>query len=386
MRDFVSRRVAEAPPSGIRKFFDIAATMKNVISLGIGEPDFVTPDPILQEGIASLRRGETQYTSNSGTIELRAALSQHLDRLYGVHYNPEDEILITVGVSEALYLALTAVIDPGDEVIIPEPCFVSYAPEVTFAGGVPILVATHVEDDFQVTAATIDAAITPRTKAILLGYPNNPTGAVMTREIMLDIAAVAEQRDLVVISDEIYDQLVYGIKHTCVPGLPGMRERTILLGGFSKDYAMTGWRIGYACANPDLLAAMRKVHQYTIMSAPTTAQAAALIALEKGDKHVEKMRQEYDRRRRLIVDGFNTLGLHCFEPRGAFYAFPSIRASGMSSDDFAMCLLEEEEVAVVPGSAFGPSGAGYVRASYATAYEKIEEALNRIERFMRRHG
>ncbi len=386
MRDFVSRRVAEAPPSGIRKFFDIAATMKNVISLGIGEPDFVTPDPILQEGIASLRRGETQYTSNSGTIELRAALSQHLDRLYGVHYNPEDEILITVGVSEALYLALTAVIDPGDEVIIPEPCFVSYAPEVTFAGGVPILVATHVEDDFQVTAATIDAAITPRTKAILLGYPNNPTGAVMTREIMLDIAAVAEQRDLVVISDEIYDQLVYGIKHTCVPGLPGMRERTILLGGFSKDYAMTGWRIGYACANPDLLAAMRKVHQYTIMSAPTTAQAAALIALERGDKHVEKMRQEYDRRRRLIVDGFNTLGLHCFEPRGAFYAFPSIRASGMSSDDFAMCLLEEEEVAVVPGDAFGPSGAGYVRASYATAYEKIEEALNRIERFMRRHG
>jgi len=386
MRDYISRRVAGAPPSGIRKFFDIAATMKDVISLGIGEPDFVTPDPILKEGIASLRRGETQYTSNSGTAELRTALSSHLDRLYGVQYGPEDGILITVGVSEALYLAMTAVIDPGDEVIIPEPCFVSYAPEVSFVGGVPVMVPTYVEDDFQVTAATIEAAITPKSKAILLGYPNNPTGAVMTREIMQDISIVAEQHDLLVISDEIYDRLVYGIKHTCVPGLPGMRDRTILLGGFSKDYAMTGWRIGYACANPDILAAMRKVHQYTIMSAPTTAQAAAVVALEQGDEHVEKMRREYDRRRQLMVGGFNTLGLTCFEPRGAFYAFPSIRASGMSSDDFAMRLLEEEEVAVVPGDAFGESGAGYVRACYATAYEKIEEALNRIESFMRRHG
>ncbi len=386
MRNFVSDRVARTPPSGIRKFFDIAATMKSVISLGIGEPDFVTPKPILDEGIASLQRGETQYTSNSGTDELRQALSRHLQKLYGVNYRPENEILVTVGVSEALYVAMTATIDPGDEVIIPEPCFVSYAPEVTFAGGVPVTVPTLVEDDFQVRAEAIEKALTAKTKAILIGYPNNPTGAVMTPEIMSEIAAVAQDRDLLLISDEIYDRLVYGVEHTCVPALPGMRERTILLGGFSKDYAMTGWRIGYACASPDLLAAMRKVHQYTIMSAPTTAQAAAVVALEQGDGHVESMRRHDDRRRRLIVDGFNTLGLDCFEPRGAFYAFPSIKASGMNSDDFAMRLLQEEEVAVVPGDAFGPSGSGFVRASYATAEEKIEEALNRIESFMRRHG
>lgn len=386
MRNFISEKVAQTPPSGIRKFFDIAATMENVISLGIGEPDFVTPDPILQGGIDSLNRGETQYTSNSGTIELREALSRHLEHHYKVQYAADSEILVTVGVSEALYLAMTAVIDPGDEVIIPQPCFVSYAPEVAFAGGVPVTVPTYVTDDFRVTAETIEKAITPKTKAILLGYPNNPTGAVMTRNIMLEIAALAVEHDLLIISDEIYDQLVYGVEHTCVPALPGMRGRTILLGGFSKDYAMTGWRIGYACANSELLAAMRKVHQYTIMSAPTTAQAAAVVALEEGDRYVEEMRQEYDRRRRLIVDGFNTLGLDCFEPRGAFYAFPSILASGMSSDDFAWRLLEEQEVAVVPGDAFGDSGAGFVRASYATAYEDIEEALNRIESFMRKYG
>jgi aminotransferase len=386
MRNFISKKVAQTPPSGIRKFFDIAATMEDVISLGIGEPDFVTPSPILEAGVSSLHRGETQYTSNSGTVELREALSRHLNKHYRVQYEVESEILITVGVSEALYLAMTAVLDPGDEVIIPEPCFVAYAPEVTFAGGVPVMVPTYVTDDFQVTAETIEKAITPKTKALLLGYPNNPTGAVMTREIMTDVTALAEEHDLLVVSDEIYDRLVYGIEHVCVPALPGMRDRTILLGGFSKDYAMTGWRIGYACANPDLLAAMRKVHQYTIMSAPTTAQAAALAALEVGESYVEEMRQEYDRRRRLIVDGFNTLGLACFEPRGAFYAFPSIAASGMSSDDFAWRLLEEQEVALVPGNAFGESGAGFVRASYATAYEDIEEALNRIETFMRRHG
>lgn len=387
MRNFISDRVAATPPSGIRKFFDIAATMKDVISLGIGEPDFVTPPPILQAGIDSLQRGETAYTSNSGTAELRTALSQHLHKLYKVQYDPAEEIIVTVGVSEALYLVMTAVLNPGDEVIIPEPSFVAYGPEVTFAGGVPVAVPTYVKDNFQVTAETIDAAITPKTKAILLGYPNNPTGAVMEREVMLEVTAVAEQHDLLIISDEIYDRLVYGIEHVCVPSLPGMRERTVLLGGFSKDYAMTGWRIGYACAPADILAAMRKVHQYTIMSAPTTGQAAALAALTPaGDRYVEEMRQEYDRRRRLIVDGFNTLGMDCFEPRGAFYAFPSIAKTGMSSDDFAMRLLDEEEVAMVPGDAFGASGAGFVRASYATAYEKIEEALNRLERFMRRHG
>lgn len=386
MRNFISHRVAQTPPSGIRKFFDIAATMKDVISLGIGEPDFVTPAPMLEAGIASLRRGETAYTSNSGTAELRQALSQHLNKLYKVSYSPDNEIIITVGVSEALYLAMTAVLDPGDEVIIPEPCFVAYAPEVTFAGGVPITVPTYVQDQFQVTAVTIAKAITSKTKAILLGYPNNPTGAVMTSQVLQEITALAEERDLLIISDEIYDRLVYGIEHICVPSLPGMRDRTILLGGFSKDYAMTGWRIGYVCANPDLLAAMRKVHQYTIMSAPTTAQAAALVALQEGEQYVLDMRQEYDRRRKLIVAGFNTLGLDCFEPRGAFYAFPSIVRSGMTSDEFATRLLQEQEVALIPGEAFGASGQGFVRAAYAQSYEKIEEALNRIETFMRKHG
>ncbi|MCO5189734.1 MAG: aminotransferase class I/II-fold pyridoxal phosphate-dependent enzyme [Anaerolineae bacterium] len=386
MNRYISRQVAAAPPSGIRKFFDIAATMKDVISLGIGEPDFITPDPILEEGIASLRRGETQYTSNSGTMELREAISRYIGRLYGVRYDIESEIIVTVGVSEAMYLAMTAVLNPGDEVIIPEPCFVSYAPEVSFAGGVPVTVPTYFSDQFQVTGAAVEAAITPKTKAILLGYPNNPTGAVMTHERMLEIAAVAEQHDLLIISDEIYSRLVYGVDHTCVPALPGMRDRTILLNGFSKSHAMTGWRLGFACAHPDILGAMRKIHQYTIMSAPTTAQAAGVVALDSADNHVERMRREYDRRRRLIVDGFNTLGLDCFEPRGAFYAFPNITKSGMTSDQFAWTLLEEEEVATVPGDAFGASGAGFVRASYATAYEKIEEALNRIESFMRRHG
>ncbi len=386
MNKYISQRVAQTPPSGIRKFFDIVATMKDVISLGIGEPDFVTPQPILQAGIASLNRGETGYTSNSGTIELRRALSAHLHKLYGVSYDPELEIIITVGVSEAVYLALTAVLDPGDEVIIPEPCFVSYAPEVNFAGGVPVMVPCYVEQQFQVTAEDIEARLTAKTKAIFLGYPNNPTGAVMSRERMLEITAVAEQHDLLILSDEIYDQLVYGVAHTCVPSLPGMRDRAILLGGFSKNYAMTGWRIGYACANPDLLGAMRKVHQYTIMSAPTTAQAAAVVALEEGHDHVQRMVAEYDRRRRLIVDGFNTLGLDCFEPKGAFYAFPSVARSGLSSEDFANKLLAEEEVAVIPGEAFGASGSGFVRAAYAQSYEKIEEALNRLESFMRRHG
>ena len=386
MNKFISQRVAQTPPSGIRKFFDIVATMKDVISLGIGEPDFVTPQPILQAGVASLNRGETGYTSNSGTTELRRAVSKHINKLYGVSYDAEHEIIITVGVSEAVYLAMTAVLDPGDEVIIPEPCFVSYAPEVSFAGGVPVMVPCYVEHQFQVTAEDIEARITDKTKAIFLGYPNNPTGAVMSRERMLEIAAVAEQHDLLILSDEIYDQLVYGVAHTCVPSLPGMRDRTILLGGFSKNYAMTGWRIGYACANPELLGAMRKVHQYTIMSAPTTAQAAAVAALEDGHDAVQRMVAEYDRRRRLIVDGFNTLGLDCFEPKGAFYAFPSIARSGMSSEEFANRLLEEEEVAVIPGEAFGASGNGYVRAAYAQSYEKIEEALNRMDSFMRRHG
>jgi aminotransferase len=387
MRNYISQRVQAVPPSGIRRFFDIAATMKDVISLGIGEPDFVTPRPILQAGVDSLLRGETAYTSNSGVYELRQALSAHLDQRYHVKYDAEHEILITVGVSEALYLALTAILDPGDEVIVPEPCFVAYTAEVTFAGGVPVTIATQVEDGFQVTAEAIERAITPRTKALLIGYPNNPTGAVMSRENLLAIGQVAAAHDLVVISDEIYDRLVYGgFEHVCFAALPNMRERTITLGGFSKGYAMTGWRLGYAAGPAELLGAMRKVHQYTIMSAPTMAQIAAIEALNSGEEAVQSMVAEYDRRRKLIVGGLNTLGLDCFEPRGAFYAFPSVARSGMDENEFAEKLLAEEQVAVIPGSAFGDSGAGYVRMAYATAYEKIEEALNRLERFMRRHG
>ncbi|GAB4565678.1 MAG: aminotransferase class I/II-fold pyridoxal phosphate-dependent enzyme [Anaerolineae bacterium] len=386
MRDFVSERVRRVPPSGIRRFFDIAATMPDVISLGIGEPDFVTPSHILEAGIRSLRDGHTHYTSNAGMLELREAISRHLYQRYGVQYDPEREILITVGVSEGLYLAMTAFVDPGDEVIVPQPCFVAYTAEVLLAGGTPIAIATRVEDEFQVTAEQVRAAITPRTKAILLGYPNNPTGAVMSRERLMEVCQVAKEHDLLVISDEIYDRLVYDVEHVCVPALPDMWERTILLGGFSKDYAMTGWRIGYAAAPAELLAPMRKVHQYTIMSAPTTAQYAALTALSNGDEPVQEMVAEYDRRRRLIVNGLNSIGLPCFEPRGAFYAFPSIAHSGMTDEEFAERLLLEEQVAVVPGSAFGAGGEGYVRCCYATSYEKIEMALERMARFVRRHG
>jgi aminotransferase len=386
MRDFVARHIKAVPPSGIRRFFDIAATMEDVISLGIGEPDFRTPEPILQAGVLSLQRGQTHYTSNSGTIELREALAAHLEALYQVAYEPRSEILVTVGVSEAVYLALTAVLDPGDEVIVPTPCFVAYQPEVVFAGGTPVPVKTRVEDAFQVMAADVEALITSRTKAILIGYPNNPTGAVMSRERLLDLADVVARHDLLVISDEIYDRLVYaGHRHVCFASLPGMRQRSITLGGFSKDYAMTGWRIGYAAAPAPLLAELRKVHQYTIMSAPTTAQAAALEALASGEAHVQAMVAKYDRRRRLIVAGLNELGLPTFEPCGAFYAFPSVRSTGMDDNTFAERLLQEERVAVVPGNAFGADG-DFVRCSYATSYEKIEQALERIRRFMQRHG
>ena len=386
MRDFVARRVAKVPPSGIRRFFDIAATMDDVISLGIGEPDFITPEPILRAGMRSLESGSTHYTSNSGILELRQALAEHLARLYGVSYDPEREILVTVGVSEALYLALTAIIDPGDEVIVATPCFVAYEPEVVFAGGVPVPLRTSMEDDFQVSAAAFEALINPRTKALFIGYPNNPTGAVMSREKLQALADLAARHDILVISDEIYDRLVYGgHQHVCFASIPGMRERTVTLGGFSKAYAMTGWRIGYAAGPETVLAAMRKVHQYTIMSAPTTAQFAALEALQTGEEHVQAMVSEYDRRRRLIVPGLNEIGLPTFEPRGAFYAFPKISASGMTDEEFAETLLTEERVAVVPGSAFSAEPL-FVRCSYATAYEKIEQALERMQRFMRRHG
>ena len=386
MRNFLSDRVESVPPSGIRKFFDISATMTDVISLGIGEPDFITPDVILRAGIESLKQGHTHYTSNSGTVELRQVISQYLQRLYGIEYDPETEILITVGVSEALYLVMNAALNPGEEVIVPQPCFVAYTPEVVFAGGVPVVINTVVENHFQVTGAEVEAVVTPRTKAILIGYPNNPTGAVMTRERLCEIADVAEKHDLLVISDEIYDRLVYGIEHTHFATLPNMRARTLVMGGFSKSHAMTGWRLGYAVGPASLIAAMRKIHQYTIMSAPTAAQFAVSATLATAEEDVEAMRTEYDRRRRLIVNGFNELGLTCFEPRGAFYAFPNVTATGMDEQTFAETLLKEERVAVIPGTAFGESGAGHVRACYATAYGKIEEALERMHRFLQRHG
>ncbi len=383
---YVARRVAGLKPSGIRKFFDIVATMDDVISLGIGEPDFDTPPHILRAGIRALEQGATHYTSNPGLLELRQAISDHLEKLYGVRYNPQGEITVTVGVSEALYLAMTAVLNPGEEVIIPTPCFVSYQAEVVLAGGVPVELPLSVENNFQLSAEMLEAAITPRTKAILIGYPNNPTGAVASREALLEVARVAEAHDLVVISDEIYDRLVYGVPHVCFASLPGMKKRTITLGGFSKAYAMTGWRIGYAAAPAEILGGLIRIHQYTIMSAPTAAQYAAIEALRHGEEAVESMRQEYDRRRKLIVGGLNDLGLSTIEPRGAFYAFPSIAVTGMDEETFAQKLLEEERVAVVPGSAFGPGGEGYVRCSYATAYEKIEQALERMARFMQRYG
>jgi aminotransferase len=383
----LAQRVRDVPPSGIRRFFDILATMDDVISLGVGEPDFDTPERIVAAGVRSLHNGRTHYTSNYGTIELRRALADHLQHRYGVGYDPATELLITVGASEAVDLALRATCDPGDEVILHEPSYVAYAPAVTFAGGIVRNVATRLEDDFALDPAAVEAAITPNTKALFLGYPCNPTGAVLPDDVQEALAAVAERHDLLVYSDEIYDRLAYGTyRHRPFSALPGMRERTVLMGGFSKAYAMTGWRVGWLAAPAAILEGIVKVHQYGIMSAPTTAQDAALEALLHGDADVERMVAEYDRRRRLVVDGLNAIGLPTFEPRGAFYAFPEVSAAtGLTSDEFTERLLVEERVAVVPGSAFGPSGEGHVRACYATSYEQLEEALVRIGRFVDRH-
>ncbi len=385
-RDFIATRVAELKPSGIRKFFDIVATMDDVISLGIGEPDFTTPSPILEAGIQALKKGETHYTSNAGIFELREAIADQLEEKYRVKYDPEGEIVVTVGVSEALYLALTAIINPGDEIIIPTPCFVSYQAEVLLAGGVPVEVPGSLENKFQPTPELIEAAVTPRTKAIFIGFPNNPTGAVATRANLVAIAKIAEQHDLLVISDEIYDTLVYGVEHVCFASLPGMKERTIILGGFSKSYAMTGWRVGYAAAPAGILSGLVRIHQYTVMSAPSVSQFAALAAIQLGAEHAEEMRLKYDRRRKLIVGGLNEIGLETFLPEGAFYAFPKITCTGLDDEVFAQNLLAEEKVAVVPGSAFGAGGAGFVRCSYATNYHKIEQALEKIASFVKRCG
>ena len=381
----LAERVLSVPPSGIRKFFDIAATMTDVISLGIGEPDFDTPRGIIEAGVESLREGRTHYTSNLGTMELRRALAAHLQRLYGVAYEPKTEILVTVGASEAVDLALRATCDPGDEVILHEPSYVAYVPAIVFAGGTVVHVATRFEDDFALDPAALEAAITPRTKALFLGYPCNPTGAVLPDAVQDEIARIVERHDLLVYSDEIYDRLAYGTyHHRAFSALPGMRDRTILMGGFSKAYAMTGWRIGFMAAPAPIIEGILKIHQYTIMTAPTVAQDAALAAIVDGEPEVERMRAEYDRRRRLVVDGFNALGLETFEPRGAFYAFPRITSTGLDAETFAQRLLEQEHVAVIPGGAFGPSGAEHVRACYATSYERLEEALVRIGRFVER--
>jgi aminotransferase len=375
--------VRAVPPSGIRKFFDVIATMPDVISLGVGEPDFTTPPQIIEEGVRALRAGRTHYTSNFGTLELRRALAGHIERLYGIRYEPESEICITVGASEALACALAAIVDPGDEVILHEPSYVAYLPAIVFNGGQPVLIPTNADDGFELDPADVEAAITPRTKAIFLGYPCNPTGAVLDIERLQAIADIALRHDLLVVSDEIYDRLVYGgHQHVPISTLAGMRERTIMLGGFSKAYAMTGWRVGYACAPRDLLEGILKVHQYQIMSAPTVAQDAAVVALQGAEQDVVRMVAEYDRRRRMFVTGLNEMGLPTFEPRGAFYAFPSIRPTGLTSDEFSERLLFEEKVAVVPGSAFGPSGEGHVRMTLATGYEQLQQALERIGHFV----
>ena len=382
-KSYLAERVASLKPSGIRKFFEIASTMKEVISLGIGEPDFDSPPAIVDAGIKSMREHKTHYTSNRGIMPLREALSQHIENLYKVSYSPKDEIVITVGGSEALVVACNAILNPGDEVILPTPCFVSYQGVITLAGGVSVEVPCRMENNFMPDPEELEKAVTNKTKAILINFPNNPTGAVADKETLIAIGKIAEKHDLIVISDEIYDRLVYGVEHVCFSALPGMRERTILVSGFSKNYAMTGWRIGFVCAPTGLTQGIARIHQYIIMTAPTMAQYGALEGLLSCEDDVQKMIVEYDRRRKLIVEGLNYIGLPTFEPRGAFYAFPKVSVTGLDDEEFSNRLLQEKHVAAVPGSAFGLAGKGFVRCSYATAVDQIEEALDRIDQFVK---
>lgn len=381
----LNRVIREIPPSGIRKFFDIAAEMKDAISLGVGEPDFVTPWHIRDKGIYSLQKGQTHYTSNKGLKELREEISNYLKRRFNLTYDALTQTIVTVGGSEAIDLLFRAVIEPGDEVLVPEPSFVCYKPLTSLAGGTAVPLTTKAENNFKITPDELRAAITPKTKVLVLPYPNNPTGAIMTREELEAIADVLRDTNILVLSDEIYAELTYGRQHCSIAEIDGMYDRTVLVSGFSKAYAMTGWRLGYACGHPALIAAMTKVHQYGIMSAPTTAQYAAVEALKNGDKDIEAMREEYNDRRKIIVNGFNTIGLECFEPEGAFYAFPCIKSTGLSSNDFCEKLLFSEKVAVVPGTAFGDSGEGHIRCSYAYSLDSINEALNRIEAFVKKN-
>lgn len=381
MRDPLSKVVTSIEPSGIRRFFDLASTMDDVISLGVGEPDFDTPWHIREEGIYSLEKGRTFYTSNAGLAELQMEISRYLKRRMGLSYE-RDEIFITVGGSEAIDVACRVMLDPGDEVIIPEPCYVSYVPCVTLTGGVPVRITLSSDDQFKLTGEKLEAAITDRTKLVVLPFPNNPTGAIMTKEELEVIAEIVKKHDLFVLSDEIYAELTYDGKHVSIASLPGMRERTVVINGFSKAYAMTGWRLGYAAAPKNILAQMIKVHQFAIMCAPTTSQYAAIEALRNGDDDVERMRESYDERRRFLVQKLNGMGLTCFEPRGAFYVFPDIRHLGMTSEEFAEKLLEQERVAVVPGNAFGACGEGFLRISYAYSIEKLKNALEKIKKFV----
>ena len=379
----ISPVVQAIPPSGIRRFFDIAAEMEDVISLGVGEPDFVTPWSIRESCVYGLEQGYTSYTANRGLWELREEICALQKRNFNIDYDPKTNVLVTVGVSEALDIAMRAILTPGDEILIPEPCYVSYKACASLAGAVAVAVPAKIENNFSITPADLEAHVTNKTKALLIGYPNNPTGAILTKEQLMDIAKFAQEHDLIVISDEIYGDLTYGgERHVCFAGLPGMKDRTILLNGFSKAYAMTGWRIGYAMSNPAIISAMTKIHQYTMLCAPITAQIAAVEALRHGEKYMKKMVSEYDKRRRLIYDGLTNAGLKCFEPKGAFYIFPDITSTGLTSGEFAEQLLMKEHVALVPGTAFGQCGEGYVRCSYATSVTKISEAIARIEHFV----
>ncbi len=379
---FINKDVANMQPSGIRKFFDIVNSMEGAISLGVGEPDFVTPWHIRDAGIFALEKGRTYYTSNSGLIELREAICDYYKR-YNVNATPS-EVLVTVGGSEAVDLAMRTVVEPGDEVLITEPSFVCYKPCVSLAGGVPVTLETKAENAFKLTAEELEAAITPKTKMLVISYPNNPTGAIMTKEELEKIADVVKAHDIMVLSDEIYAELTYSGKHTSIASLPDMKDRTIIINGFSKAYAMTGWRLGYAIAHEKLMKQMTKVHQYAIMSAPTTSQYAAIEAIKNGDDSIAMMVNEYNDRRKVIVDAFNSMGLTCFDPMGAFYIFPSIKSTGMKSEEFCEKLLEDQKVALVPGNAFGECGEGYIRVSYAYSIKQINTALERIEAFLKK--
>ncbi|WP_315079756.1 aminotransferase class I/II-fold pyridoxal phosphate-dependent enzyme [uncultured Clostridium sp.] len=382
LENMIKKNVREMPPSGIRKYFDMINEMEGVISLGVGEPDFVTPWNVREAGIYSLEKGHTHYSSNAGFIELRHEISKYLYRRFNLSYNPTDEIIVTVGGSEGIDIALRALVGPGDEVIIPEPSFVAYKGCTTFTGATPKVINLRAEDEFKLTPELLEEAITPRTKVVIIPFPNNPTGAIMTREELAKIVEILKDKDIIVISDEIYAELCYDEKHVSIASFPEMRDKTLVINGFSKAYAMTGWRLGYLCGHPTLIDAMKKIHQYAIMCSPTTAQYAAIEAMKKGDQSVQTMVREYNRRRRVLVDGFRRMGLECFEPLGAFYVFPSIKSTGMTSDEFCEQLLINEKVLTVPGNAFGDCGEGFIRACYASSMDNIMEALKRIERFL----